>query len=285
MIRIDAIRELRRDLHMRPFEADRRVYLILSAHLLNDDAADALLKDLEEPPPYAVIVLVADDLGPIPRDDPLALPARPVPAALGAGGARGSSTRARRSSTRSGASRSRASPPAGSTALERLLDPHAVDAPRDAARAGARRLPRAGVRAGRGGRGARSSARRERGAEAKASRGGERRRPRADGARGRAARPPRAARRRARGAARAARGARGVVPRPRRRRPSAPTAAAVHVDRIEELRADATRERLVGAERAAEAVRETWRRLEEFNLAPQLALEALFVQVAAELGG
>ena len=61
--------------------------------------------------------------------------------------------------------------------------------------------------------------------------------------------------------------------------------AAIHVDRLEELRADATRERLVGAERAAEAVRETWRRLEEFNLAPQLALEALFVQVAAELRG
>ena len=50
MIRIDAIRELRRDLHMRPFEADRRVYLIFGAHLLNEDAADALLKDLEEPP-------------------------------------------------------------------------------------------------------------------------------------------------------------------------------------------------------------------------------------------
>src|SRR5256884_4542779 len=67
MIRIDAIRELRRDLHMRPFEAERRVYLILDAHLLNEDAADALLKDLEEPPSYAVIVLVADDLGPIPE--------------------------------------------------------------------------------------------------------------------------------------------------------------------------------------------------------------------------
>ena len=67
MIRIDAIRELRRDLHMRPFEADRRVYLIFSAHLMNEDAADALLKDLEEPPPYAMIVLVADDLGPIPE--------------------------------------------------------------------------------------------------------------------------------------------------------------------------------------------------------------------------
>ena len=67
MIRIDAIRELRRDLHMRPFEADRRVYVVNDAHLLGEDAADALLKDLEEPPPYAVIVLVADDLGPIPE--------------------------------------------------------------------------------------------------------------------------------------------------------------------------------------------------------------------------
>lgn len=67
MIRIDAIRELRRDLHMRPFEADKRVYLIFRANLLGEDAADALLKDLEEPPPYAVIVLVADDLGPIPE--------------------------------------------------------------------------------------------------------------------------------------------------------------------------------------------------------------------------
>ena len=56
-IRIDPIRDLRRDLHMRPFEAERRVYLVLRAHLLNEDAADALLKDLEEPPPYAVIVL------------------------------------------------------------------------------------------------------------------------------------------------------------------------------------------------------------------------------------
>ena len=66
MIRIDTIRELHHDLHLRPFEAQRRVYLLLDAHLLNDDAADALLKDLEEPPLYATIVLVADELGPLP---------------------------------------------------------------------------------------------------------------------------------------------------------------------------------------------------------------------------
>src|SRR4051794_11807449 len=64
-IRIDAIRELRRDLHMRPFEAARRVYLLFGAELMNDEAADALLKDLEEPPAYARILLVADELGPI----------------------------------------------------------------------------------------------------------------------------------------------------------------------------------------------------------------------------
>jgi DNA polymerase-3 subunit delta' len=60
-------------------------------------------------------------------------------------------------------------------------------------------------------------------------------------------------------------------------------AAAIHVDRLDDLRTDASRERILGAERAAEAVRDTWRRLEEFNLAPQLALEAMFVEIAREL--
>jgi DNA polymerase-3 subunit delta' len=67
MIRIDEIRALHHDLHMRPFEADRRVYLLLDAHLMNPEAAGALLKDLEEPPAYATLVLVADELGPLPE--------------------------------------------------------------------------------------------------------------------------------------------------------------------------------------------------------------------------
>ena len=67
MIRIDEIRALHHDLHMRPFEGDRRVYLIFDAHRMNDDAAAALLKDLEEPPAYATLVLVADELGSLPE--------------------------------------------------------------------------------------------------------------------------------------------------------------------------------------------------------------------------
>ena len=57
----------------------------------------------------------------------------------------------------------------------------------------------------------------------------------------------------------------------------------MHLDKLSLLEEDATRERLNGAERAAEAARESWRALEEFNLAPQLALESLFLQVSREL--
>jgi DNA polymerase-3 subunit delta' len=67
MIRVAAIDALHHDLHLRPFEADRRVYLLLGAHLLNLEAASMLLKDLEEPPLYATILLVADELGPLPE--------------------------------------------------------------------------------------------------------------------------------------------------------------------------------------------------------------------------
>ena len=67
MIRIDEIRALHHDLHMRPFEGDRRVYLLFHAHRMNDEAAAALLKDLEEPPSYATLVLVADELGQLPE--------------------------------------------------------------------------------------------------------------------------------------------------------------------------------------------------------------------------
>ena len=50
------------------------------------------------------------------------------------------------------------------------------------------------------------------------------------------------------------------------------------------LAEDGTTERLAGAERACEIVRETWRAFEEFNLSPPLALEALFVRLRRELG-
>ena len=62
-------------------------------------------------------------------------------------------------------------------------------------------------------------------------------------------------------------------------------AAVVHVDRLEELRADATRERLQAAERACELIRAAWREAEELQLSVPLALEALLVRLRRELAG
>jgi hypothetical protein len=62
-------------------------------------------------------------------------------------------------------------------------------------------------------------------------------------------------------------------------------AAAVHVDRLEELRQDATRERLLASERACEIVRAAWREAEELQLSTPLALEALLIRLAREFVG
>ena len=114
MIRIDEIRALHHDLHMRPFEADRRVYLLLDAHLLNDEAAAALLKDLEEPPEYATLVLVADELGPLPETIRSRCQLVPFRRLSRAAVSAGSSSR-RRTSGRARRGCSRGSPRGGST--------------------------------------------------------------------------------------------------------------------------------------------------------------------------
>jgi DNA polymerase-3 subunit delta' len=58
-IRIDQIRELCRILSMRPYEADYRTVVISDAHCMNVEAANALLKMLEEPPDRTVLILAA----------------------------------------------------------------------------------------------------------------------------------------------------------------------------------------------------------------------------------
>jgi DNA polymerase III subunit delta' len=57
-IRIEQVRALVRQLEGRPFEARARVLVIDDAHAMTEQAANALLKGLEEPPPTTHIVLV-----------------------------------------------------------------------------------------------------------------------------------------------------------------------------------------------------------------------------------
>jgi DNA polymerase-3 subunit delta' len=64
-IRIAAARTLGAELALLPAEGRRRIAIVSSAERLNEDAQNALLKTLEEPPAGVVIVLCASDEEPI----------------------------------------------------------------------------------------------------------------------------------------------------------------------------------------------------------------------------
>ncbi len=60
-LKVDQIREARRILTLKPYQAKHRVALFLRFQEANDSAANALLKTLEEAPSYAVLILTADN--------------------------------------------------------------------------------------------------------------------------------------------------------------------------------------------------------------------------------
>jgi DNA polymerase-3 subunit delta' len=282
MIRIDDVRALRHDLHMRPFEADRRVYLVLDAERMNEDAADALLKDLEEPPPYAVIVLVASELGPLPPT--ILSRCQLVPFR------RLSERAVREWITERAPERSedeiRALSRASAGRLDRarrLLDSAAADR-REALIATARSAYLGSDFEPGEAAAALLAISDEHGQEAKE---------REQAAVEDFDLPAREADQRVR---RAQRGAErdellaGLEALEAWYRDLVVVAAgaetaAVNADRLDDLRQDAARDLGEGPLHAAEAVRETWRALEEFNLNALLALEALFVRLHRELHG
>ena len=281
-IRIDDVRQLRRDLHMRPFEAGRRVYLVHAAETLNEDAADALLKDLEEPPPYAVIVLVADDLGPLP--DTIRSRCQLVPFTRLSERAIRKEIDARAPGLDPSEAASLSRLAAGRLdRVERLLDPESAKR-REVLLEVARSVYREPeFEPGEAARRILDGAR-ERAAEAKQQ---------AEEELETLDLTAREAEQRVR---RAARGAErdellaGLEELASWYRDLVVVAvgaerAVAHADRLAILSEDGTTERLAGAERACELVRETWRAFEEFNLSPPLALEALFVKLRRELGG
>jgi DNA polymerase-3 subunit delta' len=59
-LKIDQVRELQQTLALRPFEGRYRVAILRRFHEAVPNAADALLKTLEEPAPNAVLILTAD---------------------------------------------------------------------------------------------------------------------------------------------------------------------------------------------------------------------------------
>lgn len=63
-ILVDDIRNgLVNDISIKPYQSDYKVYIIDDASRMNEAAQNALLKTLEEPPAYAVILLLAENTG------------------------------------------------------------------------------------------------------------------------------------------------------------------------------------------------------------------------------
>ena len=66
----------------RPFEGEKRVFVVEAAEAMRDESQNALLKTLEEPPEFAHLILLTSEPERPPGDDRLPLPTdrlRPAP--------------------------------------------------------------------------------------------------------------------------------------------------------------------------------------------------------------
>ena len=61
IIRVPVMRELEREANFRPFEGAARVFIVEDADNMNDQASNALLKTLEEPPPTSHLILTTSN--------------------------------------------------------------------------------------------------------------------------------------------------------------------------------------------------------------------------------
>ncbi len=60
ILKVDQVREVQHSLSLKPYQSKFRVAIFLRFQEANDNAANALLKTLEEAPPHAVLILTAD---------------------------------------------------------------------------------------------------------------------------------------------------------------------------------------------------------------------------------
>jgi len=63
---IDEIRDLREKVNYAPNQAHYKVYIVDEVHMLTKEAANALLKTLEEPPPYVIFILATTEIHKVP---------------------------------------------------------------------------------------------------------------------------------------------------------------------------------------------------------------------------
>ena len=80
VIRVDEVRALQPLFRSTPALSDWRVIIVDSIDDMNRAAANALLKNLEEPPPQTLFLCVSHAPGRLLPDDPIAMPDAALPA-------------------------------------------------------------------------------------------------------------------------------------------------------------------------------------------------------------
>lgn len=64
-VKIEQIREMRKEIGLKPFKSKKKVYIIDQAEKMTLEASNCLLKTIEEPPCYAIIILICSKIAPI----------------------------------------------------------------------------------------------------------------------------------------------------------------------------------------------------------------------------
>ena len=64
-IKIEQIREMRKEIGLKPFKNRKKIYIIDKAERMTIEASNCLLKTIEEPPYYAIIILICSKIDPI----------------------------------------------------------------------------------------------------------------------------------------------------------------------------------------------------------------------------
>ncbi len=72
---INEMRELRENVRYQPARDRYKIFIIDEAHQITNEAFNALLKTIEEPPPWAVFILCTTEVAQDSGDHRLALPA------------------------------------------------------------------------------------------------------------------------------------------------------------------------------------------------------------------
>lgn len=58
---VDTVRNMKKDIYIKPFSSERKIYIMPNADTMNMHAQNSLLKVLEEPPEYCTIILIAEN--------------------------------------------------------------------------------------------------------------------------------------------------------------------------------------------------------------------------------